>query len=341
MNKVITLFLLVFLLASCDRNEKLEEFDFSLNEMYSGFLYDLHNQFVVIPSGYDNSDHVPQRPGTQAVHRYYHPNTRVHYYTFEGPYDPFNVKGKNYTYETREYYAYPNSISHYPLRMIERYYSSAGKHCLLPKFGYTFDGYLGYIFLSPQVGTSPLKEYYSVYGDSYHYTSSIAEDRYIMENTLNTVIYQQTIGWVYTARNDINNIPDTRVTFAPTPEPIYFPVQITLHAKLLVHVEEKQPNGTFVKHLLSYPFSVSKNTSATITIPKKYFVMAATIKSLDDMDEVDWGSDYDIFSPINKLLNIPGDSILYPLLPGRILFGKREIINGYNITFKLSVNAVP
>lgn len=141
---------------------------------------------------------------TTKIYRYhiYNGSTDAdHYFGLEAPSGSSRIiNGKTYQYETQEFNIFYNNYYGSAALALYRHYNSASNDHILSTSqnvtGYTYSGFLGYIFKEQQPGTIPLVEYYSSTRRDHFYVCNNNEMDNIYRNE-KTYVRQGIIGYVY------------------------------------------------------------------------------------------------------------------------------------------------
>lgn len=124
-----------------------------------------------------------------------------HYHGKEVPTgSTLKINGYNYTYYSgQQNFNLESQKSSLAVPLYRHYNAALNNHLLSTYnsvYGYTLEGILGYIFPSPQLGTVPLKEYYSAKHQNNYYIARKYDEWYLQNNEPN-YIYRRTMGYVY------------------------------------------------------------------------------------------------------------------------------------------------
>lgn len=128
---------------------------------------------------------------------YYHGGEKSdHYFGTEAPNQPLIINGRHYLHMCQDFNLVSDDI--WGAQPLYRYYSEAYNDHLLstePSVqGYKREAHLGYIYPSMQIGTVPLKEYYSAEKKNHFYKVWNDPDKE------KDYVFQRNIGYVYYGR---------------------------------------------------------------------------------------------------------------------------------------------
>lgn len=236
------------------------------------------------------------------IYRYYcHMGDKSdHYFGREAPSGTTrSIKSRIYTYEAQEFNLL-NINGNQSTKPLYRYYSAALNDHMLSTgsvSGYTQDGgLLGYVFVTHDVGTVPLEEYYNAITKNHLYVVRPDEIAWLRTNDPNYQ-YVKTIGYVY---------PGARAFTTKTPSVIQFqsslrnfPYNNPVSGYLYIKARETDN----VYHNLTYSFLVGNNNGfENLRLPMSYKIVSMDIE-----------------------IRIVPDDFSSPTLPS-------FIVNGYNIT---------
>jgi hypothetical protein len=199
-----------------------------------------------IPIGrfvWNNANIIDHYYGTELTQNVYH-NNRV--FSFEG--NEFNVMPSSFTTQTVPLY---------------RHYADAIKDHMLSTSSsinsYTSEGLVGRIFEQQQVGTIPLKEYYSSLRLNHLYAVRRTETDDYLPNNLSDFEYVRTIGYVYPGTRPDSMRKKTIFYFAN--QSVHFPVTMEIMVNFTL---KKISDGTISYPSYYYFFNVGGQTNLLI-----------------------------------------------------------------------------
>lgn len=192
------------ILSSCQNEDSLEGLQSSNPEVQNIKFELVSDQIVTTPedsavtlrsalSGYETSIPIYRSYAHNSIHE-----KSDHYYGKEFLGSTFRLNGFSYNYEGQDFNM-ESKKSPYAVELYRHYSATLNDHQLSTRSsvpGYTQQGAIGYIYGSPQLGTVPLKEFYSSQYKEYFYVARNSDVDYLNKNSP-TYKYQKTIGYVY------------------------------------------------------------------------------------------------------------------------------------------------
>ena len=216
---------------------------------------------------------VPPFEASIPIHVYYYHGGEKsdHYFGTEAPNRPLIINGRHYLHMCQDFNLVSDDI--WGAQPLYRYYSTAYNDHLLstePSVqGYKREAHLGYIYPSMQIGTVPLKEYYSAEKKNHHYVSRNSEVEYI-KNNAKDYAFQRIVGYVYPGKVDSQKQADVI-----TAKINGYPCTITYNLKV------KDGNNRYRNLSYSETFDSGsryiENESSSITLPNSYVIVSMDI----------------------------------------------------------------
>ena len=213
---------------------------------------------------------VPPFEASIPIHVYYYHGGEKsdHYFGTEAPNRPLIINGRHYLHMCQDFNLVSDDI--WGAQPLYRYYSTAYNDHLLstePSVqGYKREAHLGYIYPSMQIGTVPLKEYYSAEKKNHFYKVWNDPDKE------KDYVFQRNIGYVYYGRP--NPWKQADVITAKI-ERMGSPRIITFNLKV------KDGNNRYRNLSYSETFSSGsryiENESSSITLPNSYVIVSMDI----------------------------------------------------------------
>ncbi len=218
---------------------------------------------------------VPPFESSIPIHVYYYHGGEKsdHYFGTEAPNRPLIINGRHYLHMYQDFNLVSDDI--WGAQPLYRYYSTAYNDHLLstePSVqGYRREAHLGYIYPSMQIGTVPLKEYYSAEKKNHHYVSRNSEVEYI-KNNAKDYAFQRIVGYVYPGKVDSQKQADVitaKIEHMGSPRIITFNLTV------------KDGNNRYRNLSYSETFSSGsryiENESSSITLPNSYVIVSMDI----------------------------------------------------------------
>lgn len=205
---------------------------------------------------------------------YYHGGEKSdHYFGREAPNRPLIINGRHYLYMYQDFNLVREGT--WQARPLYRYYSAAQNDHLLstePSIqGYKREAYIGNIYSSIQVGTVPLKEYYSSIKKNHHYVSRNSEVEYIRNNAKDYA-FQRIVGYVYPGRVDSQKQADVITARIEKG----FPCTITFKLKVK-DGDNRYRNLSYSETFGNNNSLTIENESGSITLPSSYTIVSINI----------------------------------------------------------------
>lgn len=210
-------------------------------------------------------------------YNYYYGNANMDHYYSRTKADQLNHDGYNFTRETMEEFYVLNSNMNTGLTTLFLLYSPDGKDHILSTSryidGYNYETDLGYIYEKQQVGSIPLKEYYTTTRRKHLYVTRNTEIEDWLPTHDSDFKYVKTVGYVFPKSPDSKR-ESTQFIFQKRNDG-YFGLE-NLEEIILT---AKAYNGNDV-YELEYSAKVPP-TTAIVTIPNTYTVICANVKFIE------------------------------------------------------------
>lgn len=214
---------------------------------------------------------VPPFEASIPIHVYYYHGGEKsdHYFDTEAPNRPLIINGRHYLHMCQDFNLASENI--WEAQPLYRYYSEAYNDHLLstePSVqGYRREAHLGYIYPSMQIGTVPLKEYYSAEKKNHFYKVWNDPDKE------KDYVFQRNIGYVYYGRPNPWKQADVitaKIEHMDSPRIITFNLKV------------KDGNNRYRNLSYSEIFDTNngssiENESSSITIPSSYIIISMDI----------------------------------------------------------------
>lgn len=330
----ISMFCLISI-TSCEKSEvlpqisqKQENAGTGIFKLVSSELVNGKNSSLKASS---NLDYETQYDYAHGIHRYIFYGS---YYNIDHFYDSqkantINHDNHTYQYEGKEFSICTHLWGTNKITELYRYYSSELNDHVLSTAqsvsGYTKETTLGEIFTFQEIGTVPLKEFYSSKRNKHLYSCRNSEiEGWIPENDPDFK-YTKTVGYVYPGRIDPMKTA-TKLIFECVPEnndPYpEIPKEITVDIKAF--------EGDNI-YKLTYTAQTTSNGNATLTLPNTYSVIC-----LNATFKYDYHTNY-----CEDIAAYDYTEIGYNYDYVRNSIGINRVYNGYNNTFKYTYFEIP